>query len=143
MSEQNDAAFLVRSLLAQPQAHEILALHRWSDEAERWRELVHVLLNSVISLPDLRVREIVDRLAVLGLLDPEAYAGTQASVARGRMIAELSKFGVAADEVERAAAVLGEAARSLSLRFEGKAQRCLRHAGESALASLVECFDLP
>jgi transposase InsO family protein len=143
MSDADDAVFLVRSLLTQPQADAVLALHRWSDEAERWRELVHVLLNPAISLPDLQVRDIVDRLSVLGLLDPEAWTRTPATVERRRMVAELSKLGVEPAEAERAANILSEAARSLTLRFEGKAQRCLRFAGERALASLIERFDVP
>jgi len=144
MSEHDKARFLIRILLAQPDAQRILALHRWPNETDRWHELVHALLNPILPLSDLHVRAIVDRLAILELLDSSAWASaSEHSTIRQRLVAVLTAEGLERTVAERAAAVLAEAARSLARGYGGKAQRCLRAVGEQALAMLGEAFDLP
>src|SRR5258708_34520014 len=74
MTAPSEAHHLVVKLLTLPVADAVWRSHRWSYEGDRWQELVLSLLSRVLSIPEVNVRDLTNRLRFLGLLDVAAWA---------------------------------------------------------------------
>lgn len=144
-----EARFALRRAM-QRHGLELAALHRWLYEGDRWKELAFALLTRTTSLPERCVRDIVDDLEELGMLDVKMLADMPVAGAELDLhefdalhIRELLiQGGFREDEALKGLKTLWQTARGLSARFGGKLQRYLRHYGELMLAEIPELFDL-
>jgi hypothetical protein len=112
--------------------------HRWVTEIERWKELVLALLRYSTAQPDELLREMVDLLDDLDLIDVETLAGSDED--QQRIVALLEEYGVGDPEARAALVAITEAAAGLTANHRAKVQRYLRSYGEMMLAEIPKHF---
>ena len=138
--ETSDLDYALKKLATQ---HSYLfAYHTWPDEHERWVQLAFALLSAASEKPEPEVREAVENLDALDLLEVTGWADDSIVDERTtRTIAELEESEFTAEDAQRGTTAIRDAARSLDARHGGKVQRYLRQYGEQIIAEIHEEFD--
>lgn len=124
--------------------------HLWPWETQRWHELVFCILTAVAK-PDVSpdaIREVTRVLGWARLLDIELLGDLNPADSEGQttdhtLIAIetiLLNTGFTTDEAKLATKSICEAAKGFKGRFEGKAQKFLRHCGDLMLEQVKENF---
>jgi hypothetical protein len=129
---------------------ELFEYHRWPWEHMRWVELVFALVSVLSSKPRDVVREAVETLDDLELLDindlseiPLVSGDIGPDFPLARRINEiLSEHEFTSEESKNAILAMTEAAKSLMEHHGGKIQRYLRHYGVQMLEDLPQTFPL-
>jgi hypothetical protein len=141
-----DAEYLLRRILAVEGA--LILGYPWGSEGDRWKELVFALLTRVVSEPEWKVRDIVNGLYALGLLDIGMLAKSKKHKVNGRspdmgghILEFLDESGVDAEQSEKSLRVIEEAACGLAKHFGGKIQLYLRGYGSAMLHDVKGLFD--
>lgn len=143
MTELTDAHYLIARLMAQPEANLLLESHRWPNERERWRELVACIFVSAIAEPDHEVREVVDVLERMALLEAAHWGGGTAEEREGlqrRVVTVLTEEGISREDAQRAVTALHEVAAVLTEKYESKVQVLLRKHAHALLGALLREF---
>lgn len=120
----------------------------WIWEEERWNELVFALLSRIIDLPDDRLRNLVEYLGDLNLLDITALSNIcrdrtelDLSHSQARRILEVLQEGGASEaDAQKGLVSISEAALGLKEHYSGKIQCYLRYYGELMLRELEQKF---
>jgi len=144
----DEAHHLVVKLLTLPEAAVIAEEHPWPRETDRWRELVFALLTRVISRPEQEIRDLTNRLQLLGLLEIDECGemplrGTipdPTGVHYRRMLEVFNDTKISRAEAIAGSRAIHEAARVLVDRFEGRIARCIRAAGAKIVEDLLQTF---
>src|SRR5262245_11890284 len=135
------AQFLLLKALAD-EGREFVTGHLWVNERDRWKELVFALLTRTCALPQRRIREAVDRLDLLGLIEVANFVRPDAKAYSNPRLVEtkelLAESGFTSPEVERALQVMIEAAQGLDQHYHGKIQCYLRKCGELILREATD-----
>jgi hypothetical protein len=105
-------------------------------------ELVYTLLTRVEDIPQSEVREAVDTLDALGLLEVETFREQSegADAERKRRKEVLEEAGFSPEGAEKGVVTLTEMATSLQQQYDGKVQRFLRDYGEQMVTDAIEQF---
>jgi hypothetical protein len=119
-------------------------------EFDRWKELVFALLTQVSQAPEEELRQVVEDLGELDLLEISALADLvsdqeelEADSETARRILEfLVERGFDPATAQRALKTIAQAAGGLHKHFGGKVQRYLRSYGVHMLKGLDEFFQL-
>lgn len=127
---------------------DFLSGNLWFWEVDRWKELVFALLTQIVSLPEDKIRELVDSLLRLDLLDIHYLAKIdlesnylQANSTYASHILEfLEENGISQSEAEESLTTVCEAAIGLQEHYDGKVQRYLRQYGEMILQEVETIF---
>jgi hypothetical protein len=146
-TNSTEAEYLLRKALTTEGADLVLD-HPWVWEVDRWKELVFALITHVVSLPEHEVRDLVNDLEDLGLLDVSTLAGLQEkgdtpesrSPYEQRILQLLTEKGVGEADARRGLTTISEVAVGLDKYYSGKVQRYLRHYGELMLRELQQVF---
>lgn len=137
-SELSQIEFELRKLIVR--YAELFEYHRWPSEHARWVELGFALLSTVSQLPEPQVREAVETLDALDLLEIDPLASADDALAVQRITSVLEEAGFSTENARRGALGLRDAARSLTRKHGGKVQRYLRQYGRQMLNDLDEEF---
>lgn len=127
---------------------ELFEYHRWPWEHMRWVELVFALVSVLSSKPRDIVREAVETLDDLELLDVNELSGIPLVSSdvdlnfplASRINEILSEHGFTIEESKNAILAMNEAAKSLIQHHGGKIQRYLRRYGVRMLEDLHRTF---
>lgn len=148
MSEEGvqDASYLLRKLLV-THGQWLGDQYVWVWEHERWREFVFALMAGCSDRSHSDLRDTVEELEELGLLDIAVLAhaidanhdiaGTKSA---RRILEILGEEGFGDDEAHRSLQTIGEAARVIRQHYDGKIQFYLRRYGELMLRDATELF---
>lgn len=121
----------------------------WSSELDRFDELVFALFTRISDRPELEVRQLVEELRALGLLDVPRLAavtveaGQLASAddpAVHQLFRTIGDSGLTDEMSWQMTVTLVELAHDLERGYDGKLQRYLRRYGERMLAELGDSF---
>jgi hypothetical protein len=139
----DEARFRLTQLMVRDGA-DLLATQPWAMEDARWAELAFALMSRLSRQPDTVLRDLVDELAGIGLLDVATLAAGPDSpggeAAQRRLVQVMQERGLEPAEAARVARGLGDLARGLQQHFAGRAQRYLRHYAEAMLRDLDRWF---
>lgn len=146
--EPNKAEYLLRKMLLQ-EAKGLALEYPWLSENDRWAELVFAILSSIVSLQEDEVREIVEQMADLDLLDISVLAairrgGVPIKIDQepaGRIVSFMQEHGFSPDEAQRGLTAVCEAALGLHEHHGGKVQCYLRSYGELILREVENNFN--
>lgn len=129
-----DAQYLVRKLVAlDPE----LASYPWIWERRRWAELIFALLTETVEAPERLIRDLVENLMILGLLQPTDLVAQ----AHSKGIIDLFlEYGFSEEDAQRAIAVMRDASKGLAKKFMAKVQLYLRHYGSLMLEDVDKLF---
>jgi len=145
----SQARFLLQKTLVLAPA-QLMQGHRWVWEGARWNELVFALLAQVSTIAGHELRELVDHMSALDLLNVDVLA----RIHRGRKEPDyddvhsrqvqelLTSRGFTPPEAKTGLSVMCEAALGLQDHYGGKIQLYLRHYGEQMLRELSQTFPL-
>ena len=120
----------------------------WLFEDARWQELVFALLTRICDLEEEHLRETVDGLNDLGLLDTVALADLfddqrhikSKTRYSQRILGHLTDNNFSEAQAMNALKCMGEAALGLQEHYEGKVQKYLRWFGELMLNDVQRVF---
>ncbi len=135
-SEESDRLLL--SLIEQ-HGTSVVHQHRWSDERERWLELVHAVATRCTRVDEHEVRAACGELASAGLLDTPAQL--EEAALREAFLDVFQRHGFHGDESTRTVAALSDIARTLDSTYAGKIQVCLRACFEQMVETLAHTFE--
>jgi hypothetical protein len=145
-SARSDAEYQIRKLFTLEASQRDVEF-AWMWESSRWRELLITLISRLPAVSHLEVRDLVNHLDNLGLLNISDVARMsedrrkRTSDKHGKQVLDfLEEFGVVGDEAERALDIVFEAATALQTNWGGKIQLYLRHYGELMLNETREHF---
>lgn len=127
---------------------DLFVYHQWPSEHERWVELIFALVSRIGDKPESEVRDAVQGLDDLELLDveklseiPEADGGVDLGFPYARRIFEsLSESGFTEEDSKSSVLVMHEAARSVKEHHGGKIQKYLRKYGQRMMDELSQSF---
>lgn len=139
---QSELQFQLRKLMTKH--GDAFQYHQWVSEHARWVELVFALISMSVGRREAEVREAVETLDALGLLDIEDLsqiaqpaAGADLSSPHAKRIAEtLVESGFEREQAEASLATMIQVATSLRDHYHGKVQHCLRIYGQRILDEL-------
>jgi len=130
--------------------------HQWAVESMRWIELAFALVSRISERPETDVRNIIEAMNLVGLLEIKTLAGLASpgaaidfeSATASRLHQYLIKGGFQPDvmdgfqpeEARKVIVALHEAAAAIERYFDGKIQRYLRKYGELMLHEMPEYF---
>lgn len=155
-SSITEVEFQLRKLITK--YSDLFAYHQWPSEHERWIELVFALVARISDKPDLDVRNTIEQLDDLGLLEIEELSAIPQSggsidyksLASKRVIESLSepqfteegleKPGFTEEESKNILLIMHEAAKSLMEHYDGKIQKYLRKYGQQMVDEFAENF---
>lgn len=155
-SSISEVEFQLRKLITK--YSDFFAYHQWPSEHERWVELVFALVSRTSNKPESEVRDIIEELDDLGLLDIEELSNIPkvgsdidynspfakrvlVSLSEARLTEEgLRKPGFTEEESKSSLLIMHEAAKSLMERHDGKIQKYLRKYGQQMIDELSENF---
>jgi len=155
-STNNEIEFQLRKLVTK--YSDFFAYHQWPSEHERWVELVFALITRIGKKPEYEIRDVIEKLDDLDLLDIEGLSNISkmgadidfdsplakriiASLSETRFTEEASKKpGFTEEESKRSLSVMHEAAKSLMEHHDGKIQKYLRKYGQQMLDEFAEHF---
>jgi hypothetical protein len=147
-TDLTEAKYILQKTLT-TEGSDLVFNHLWIWEVERWKELVFALLAKVARISEEEVRDLVNQLETLELLD----IATLASLGRNRtclnlehsnarhILELLQEKGLSETDAQRGLTAICEAALGLTEHYSGKVQRYLRHYGELMLRDLGKVFD--
>lgn len=142
-----EAKYILRKTLTTEGADLVLN-HLWIWEVERWKELVFSLLTKVVKISEKEVRDLVNNLEELELLDITALSALfrehtrpdlEAPNAR-RILGLFQEKGLSEADAQRGLTVICEAALGLKAHYSSKVQHYLRHYGELMLHDIEKTF---
>lgn len=157
-SNITEIEFQLRKLITK--YSDFFAYHQWPSEHERWVELIFALVSTKSDKPQYEVRDIIEELDDLGLLDVEELSHIPKvdnnidfnSPYAKRVIESLSesryteegvkKSGFTEEESKSSFLIMHEAAKSLMEHHEGKIQKYLRKYGQQIVNEFAENFSL-
>lgn len=145
-SNISEMEFQLRKLITRYSG--LFVYHQWPSEHARWVELIFALVTRISKKPEEEVRDIIEELDDLELLNvealsevPEANGGINLDDPYARRIFEfLSESGFTEEESKSSILVMQEAAKSLKEHHEGKIQKYLRRYGQRIIDELSEDF---
>lgn len=155
-SNTSEVEFQLRKLLMK--YSDLFVYHQWPIEHERWVELIFALTCRISDKPVSEVRDNIEELDDLGLLDVEELSNIHKvgsdidfnspfakrvieSLSESRFTEEgLKKPGFTKEESERSLLIMYEAAKSLMEHHDGKIQKYLRKYGQQMVDELIENF---
>ena len=126
---------------------EYFMYHQWPSEHARWVELAFALVSKISEKPEAEVREAVEDLDELRLLETEKLAAVvdedgldmEHTDAR-RILESLTESDFSEEGAKNSLRAIAEAASSLEVHHGGKIQRYLRHYGQLMLEELPRHF---
>jgi hypothetical protein len=142
-----EAKYILRKTLT-TEGSDLVLNHLWIWEVERWKELVFALLSRIIKISEDEVRDLVDNLAELELLDTTALSALcrdngspnlEDSNAR-HILGLFQEKGLGEADAQRGLTAMCEVALGLQQHYGGKVQRYLRHYGELMLRDIEQSF---
>lgn len=147
INDREEARYLLRKIL-QKEEDKLATSHLWVWEVERWKELVLALLKHVGPVPEDTMRDAIDSMTNLDLLDISSLAslqraGTNIDVTQplARHILEhLEDSGFDYEKAKQGLSSICEAALGLEEHYNGKVQHYLRHYGEMMLRETSQFF---
>lgn len=121
---------------------------QWPSEHSRWIELIFALLTRISSRPQTELRDVLDEMDDIGLLEvkalseiPEVKGGIDLSSSCARHLFEvLIESGFTKKESENSILIMHEAAKTLEKFHDGKIQRYLRKYGRQMINEISENF---
>jgi hypothetical protein len=127
---------------------DLFEYHQWPLEHLRWVELIFALVSRISDKPGSELRDIIEELDYLELLDmgelsqiPESKDGIDLDFPRARRIVEfLSEAGLTEEESRSSVLVMHEAANNLKRLYEGKIQEYIRKYGRQMMDELSQHF---
>lgn len=142
-----EAKYILRKTLA-TEGSDLVFNHLWIWEVERWKELVFSLLTKVIKISEEEVRDLVNDLEELELLDINALSALCREQTRPdlespnarHILGLFQEKGLSETDAERGLTVICEAALGLTEHYSGKVQRYLRHYGDLMLHEVGKVF---
>jgi hypothetical protein len=146
-SNLEEAKYILRKSLTIEGA-DLTMDHLWIWEGERWKELVFSLLSKVIDFSENEIRNLVNDLQELELLNIE----TLSSFSRMNTIPDFENLyahhilelfqenGISEADAKKGVTVMCEAALGLQEHYSGKVQRYLRHYGELMVKEINQVF---
>jgi len=142
----SEMEFQLRKLITK--YSDLFVYHQWPSEHARWIELIFALVTRISKKPEDEVRDTIEELDDLDLLDVEALAkipdaggGINLDEPHARRVVEcLSESGFTEEESKSSILVMHEAAKSLKEHHEGKIQKYLRKYGQQMIDELAENF---
>jgi hypothetical protein len=125
-----------------------IGYHRWPIESQRWHELLFSLLFRVNSNQGDKIRDIIENLSTLELLDvnllasiPEVNSGIDVNSTHAKRIAEILKEYEFTDRgIKNSILVMHEAAKSLKEHYDGKIQKYFRRYGQQMISEITQNF---
>lgn len=145
-SNITEVEFQLRKLITKYSG--LFAYHQWPSEQERWIELIFALVARISKKPEPEVREAIEFLDNLGLLDvkelsniPKVENNLDMSTPLSKRIVEfLSESGFTEEDSKRNLLVMHEAAKSLIKHHDGKVQKYLRKYGQLMVNEISDSF---
>jgi len=155
-SNISEIEFQLRKLITK--YSDLFVYHQWPSEHERWVELIFALVTRIGKKPESEIRDIIEELDDLELLDIEELSNISKvgndidfnSPFAKRVIESLSesrfteegfkKPGFTEDESKSSFLIMHEAAKSLMERHNGKIQKYLRKYGQQMVDELAQNF---
>ena len=145
-STTNEIEFQLRKLITK--YSDFFAYHQWPSEHERWVELIFALVTRISKKPESELRDIIEELDDLGLLDIEELSNIPKvgsdidfnSPFAKRVIESLSESKFTEEESKSSLLVMYEAAKSLMEHHDGKIQKYLRKYGQQMVDEFAENF---
>ena len=145
-SNISEVEFQLRKLLVK--YSDLFAYHQWPSEHERWIELLFALVTRICRKPETEVRDVIEELDDLGLLDVEELSEIPAagghidfnSTNARHLIQVLSESGFTKEESRNTVLVMHEASTSLERHHDGKIQKYIRKYGQRMIDELSENF---
>jgi len=127
---------------------DIFAYHQWPSESARWTELLFALTTRISKKSEAELREIIEELDDLELLDPKPLAALPVKNGavnldhpHAKHIFEvLSEYGFSKEEAKKTILTMHEAAKSLEKHHGGKIQRYLRKYGRKMIDEISDNF---
>jgi hypothetical protein len=129
---------------------DLFEYHQWPFEHFRWVELSFALVAKNSSIPEEEIRDVIQKLDELDLLDLSALASItfteggkqfdKDDLTYKRISECLSEAEFSESEIRNSILVLHEAARSLEKNHGGKVQKYLRKYGQKMLDELSNEF---
>ena len=141
-SNTTEIEFQLRKLITN--YSDLFAYHQWPSEHDRWIELVFALVARISDKPEPDVRNAIEQLDDLGLLEVEELSAIPQSGGSIEYKSQIAKHiiesltepqwtdegekrpGFTAEESKRTVLVMHEAAKSLMGHHDGKIQKYLR-----------------
>ncbi len=122
--------------------------HLWPSEHTRWVELIFALTTRTTDKSESQVREIIEKLDDLELLNveelsqiPEVKDGIDLDAPYAKRIVDfLSESGFTEEESKSSILAMHEAAKSLKKHYDGKIQKYLREYGQRIIDELPQNF---
>ena len=157
-SSNSEVQFQLRKLITK--YSDLFAYHQWPSEQERWSELVFALVTKTSHKPETEIRDIVEELDELGLLDveelskiPEVNGNVDYSypfakriidcLSESRITEEQTKKpGLTEEESRRSVSVMRDVAKSLIEHHDGKVQKYLRKYGQQMVDEIANNFTI-
>jgi len=145
-SNSSELDFQLRKLLTK--YSEVFDSHLWLSEHDRWVELIFCLVSTISNQSDPDVRDVIEVLDDLGLLEIEELAQIPAtkggidlnSAHAKRVIEILNESGFTKAESHKSVLAVYEAAKSLKKNHDGKIQKYLRKYGQKMLDEVTQEF---
>jgi hypothetical protein len=155
-STTTEMEFQLRKLVTK--YSDLFAYHQWPSEHDRWIELVFALVARISDKPEPDVRNAIEQLDDLGLLEVEELSSIPQSggsidyksQAAKRVIESLSepqfteegleKPGFTEEQSKNILLIINEAAKSLMEHHDGKIQKYLRKYGQQMVDELANNF---
>lgn len=155
-STTTEIEFQLRKLITK--YSDFFAYHQWPSEHERWVELIFALVTRISKKPESEIRDIIEELDDLGLLDIEELSNIPKvgsdidfnSPFAKRVIESLSESryteegstisGFTKEESIRCLLLMYETAKSLMEHHDGKIQKYLRKYGQQMVNEFADNF---
>lgn len=145
-SNLSEMEFQLRKLITR--YNDIFEYHQWPSENRRWVELIFALITRISDIPEDEIRDIIEELDDLELLNLEALS--EISDVKGKInlnnpnarhiFEYLLESGFTKEESKSSIQVMHEVAKSLMKNYDGKIQKYLRKYGQQMIDELPRNF---